>query len=72
MLWGYQQPKTLSDVHRMECLFKYFSVIVKHVVFDKKYTVMEKNLFTAGGPRLGILECFHFFILRHVFQLKEK
>ena len=71
MLWGYQQPKTLSDVHRMECLFLIL-LIVKHVVFHKKYTVMEKNLFTAGGPRLGNLECFHFFMLRHVFQLKEK
>lgn len=47
-------------------------MIVKHVVFDKKYTVMEKNLSTAGDPILSILECFNFFILRHVFQLKER
>lgn len=38
----------------------------------KTTQLWKKNLFTAGGPRLSILECFHFFILRHVFQLKEK
>ena len=53
-------------------MFFFILLMVKHVVFDKKYTFMEKNLFTAGGPRLSILECFHFFILRHVLRLKEK
>ena len=43
-------------------------LIAKHVVFDKKkYKVMEENLLTAGDRRIGILECFYFFILRHVF-----
>ena len=47
-------------------------LILRHVVFDKKYTVMEINLFTAGGPRLGILECFHFFNFKTCVSVERK